>query len=197
MKWLVTAFEPFAHAKTNSSLIVAQALQREYLNAPIEFHFPLPVSYKNAWTDLQSKIQNSERYAGILALGQAEKRQKISLERVALNWIDASIPDNDGITIQNRKISTGPTTFWNTLPWDHFTLPTNCERSYSAGTFVCNQLMYKLAEWGERHQIPTGFVHLPLVSGQELDFPKEQLHTLQNVTSTMKDILNFLFQSTQ
>ena len=34
--------------------------------------------------------------------------------------------------------------------------------SFSAGTYVCNSILYAALAWGVEHGVPAGFVHLPL-----------------------------------
>ncbi len=196
MKWLITAFEPFAGAKTNSSLISIQELAQAKWDQQVDFLYPIPVSFQESWTTLQKKLVFSQ-YDGVVALGQAESRKKISLERVALNWIDATIPDNSGVTLKNKKIESGPVARWCNIPWENFEIPQNCELSYSAGTFVCNHLMYHLTEWGTEKNIYTGFIHIPLIQGQEKDFPQIQLNPLADISLSLKKIFEFLFQLPQ
>lgn len=195
MKWLVTAFEPFAKAKTNSSLFVVQELAQLFAqrkeNAFVDFYFPLRVTYKDAWPDLKQKLESTS-YDGVLALGQAEGRSRICLERVAINWIDAKLPDNNGEVIQNQKIMEGPDVLWSPIPWEKWVMPVNCERSYGAGTFVCNHLMYQLLHWSKTHGCKAGFVHIPLVQGQGADFPEASLVTKSSVVQSLDLMLQFL-----
>lgn len=192
MKWMVTAFEPFAGAATNSSLMIAKKLSQMDWDNHIDFAYPLKVSYADAWRELEKKLTTNNSYDGILCLGQAENRKKISFERLALNWIDASLPDNQGIKIQNQRINAGPDILWSTIPWEKFDLPHNCERSYSAGTFVCNHLMYSLLQWAQPQKKLAGFVHIPLVHGQKNDFPEKELNPQDEITYSLVQALNFL-----
>jgi pyroglutamyl-peptidase len=192
MKWLVSAFEPFAGASTNSSLLIVEKLSEMNWDGAVDFFFPLTVTYADAWRELERKLTPSNSYDGILCLGQAENRKKISFERLALNWIDASLPDNQGIKIQNQRIIAGPDVLWSPIPWDKLDLPHNCERSYSAGTFVCNHLMYSLLQWAQLQKKLAGFVHIPLVHGQENDFPEKELNPQDEITHSLVQAFNFL-----
>ncbi len=192
MKLLVSAFEPFSNAKTNSSLILAENLARLNWHGDVQFHFPLSVTYSNAWNQLLQKIETDGPFDGIIALGQAETRTKISLERIALNWIDAKIADNNQHQIMNEKIDHGPDLLWSTIPWEQLELPPNCERSYSAGTFVCNHLMYQLLKWNLQHKKLAGFIHIPLTQGQEIDFSHQKTVPLNHLMDSMKLILHFI-----
>src|SRR5260370_421625 len=89
MKWLVSAFEPFGNARTNSSQIIVERLARENWGGKIRFEPNVPVRFADAWEVLRREVEQDPSIDGVLAFGQAEGRKKISLERVALNWIDA------------------------------------------------------------------------------------------------------------
>jgi pyroglutamyl-peptidase len=163
MKWLISAFEPFAGAPTNSSLQVLRELEARNSNPRLIFHSPVPVTFKDAWPNLRAKAEAVTGLAGVLALGQAETRSRICLEYLSLNRIDARIRDNAGeLPPLGRINSSGPDVLWSNIPWDEFQLTARTERSYSAGTFVCNALMFELMEWAKAHGKHAGFVHVPL-----------------------------------
>ena len=165
MKWLVTAFEPFGGASSNSSLTMLRQLRRQDWQGALEFLEPIPVRFMDGWEHLRVRIPRD--VDGILALGQAETRAKIGLERVALNWIDARIRDNAGAQPLQAKIDAGkPDMFWCNIPWDKFELTSASERSYSAGTFVCNELMFRMMDWAASSGKLAGFVHVPALESQ-------------------------------
>lgn len=164
-RWLVSAFAPFGGATTNSSLTTLEALRHLDWRDQVEFTPPLPVSFRDAWTTLQRELRND--FAGVLILGQAERRTTVTPERLALNWIDARIPDNDGAQPTGQRIiASGPEVLWSNIAWDKMPLPEGCELSYSAGVFVCNQLLFQLMDWANRNSKLGGFVHIPLLSSQ-------------------------------
>jgi len=157
--WMISHFAPFDGANTNSSKIVCDSLKRD----GFIWTEALPVSFKRSWQVLQSYLESHD-IDGILALGQAEERQRVCLERVALNWIDASIPDEDGEKPVDRLISPGAPDLWTDLPvraWPELQI------SYSAGTYVCNYLYYKMLEWAKRSGKNALFVHFPILESQK------------------------------
>lgn len=98
-------------------------------------------------------------------------------ERVAINVIDARIPDNDGYQPTNEPISTdGPVAYWSTLPITEMVTAMKAKGipaqvSDTAGTYVCNYLFYSLM-----HELATsqrlaigGFMHVPYLSEQALE----------------------------
>lgn len=163
MKWMVTAFEPFGGSKSNSSQIALEELKKMEWNGLVEFFEPVPVSYKEAWPVVAETLKRRPHIIGVLGLGQSEKRSKISLERVALNWIDSRSPDNRGLQPPQGPIEEGPECLFSPIPWQHLADSPAWERSYSAGTFVCNAFLYQMLRSGK---VMSGFVHVPLLESQ-------------------------------
>ncbi|NJM10460.1 MAG: hypothetical protein HC883_06345 [Bdellovibrionaceae bacterium] len=86
---------------------------------------------------------------------------------MALNWTDARIPDNAGLVPGQAPIQEGAEMYWSNIPWDQFPLSPFVERSYSAGAYVCNTLMYQSLAWALPRGKRAGFVHLPVLSSQK------------------------------
>lgn len=168
MKWLITAFEPFAGARTNSSLILLEKLKNIDWKGRFIFLGPLPVEFKNSWEKVRPTLEANHEIKGLLAFGQAENRAKIGLEQVALNWVDARIPDNSGHLPPMGVVQPdGADLYWSTIPWSGFLLGPHMERSYSAGTYVCNTLMYQSLAWAHPKGKKVGFVHWPVLQSQD------------------------------
>ena len=166
MKWLVSAFEPFNGATSNSSLITLNELRHRDFSGQVSFHTPVPVTFGGAWQNLREVLERSPEIDGVLALGQAEGRARVSLECVALNWVDARTADNAGVIPPRGPIADGPELLWSQIPWEKFPDSPLSSRSYSAGTFVCNEIMFHSLEWGKRNSKLAGFVHIPLLEQQ-------------------------------
>ena len=194
MKWLVCAFEPFNGATSNSSLKTLKRLGTHDWKGQVEFLPPVPVEFEGGWNFLEANLKQASGFDGVLALGQAESRSKISLERVALNWIDARIKDNREVQPPSAKVlSDGPEVYWSNIPWDAFELSKTVERSYSAGTFVCNEVMYRLMHWALKEGKLAGFVHIPaLVSQSEPQFVNSPRLNDQTAENEMVRVLEFL-----
>jgi pyroglutamyl-peptidase len=195
MKWLVSAFEPFGGATTNSSLKTLKRLSGHDWQGQAVFVPNVPVEFERGWKYLEEQIAAAGEIGGVLALGQAESRSKISLERVALNWIDARLEDNARVKPEQQKIADGAEVLWSNIPWERFDLSKSVERSYSAGTFVCNELMYRLINWANSNAKLAGFVHIPaLVSQSDPIFQNSPRINDQTAESELKRILEFLVQ---
>jgi pyroglutamyl-peptidase len=117
----------------------------------------------------------------VLALGQAEGRCDLSLERVAINVQDARIPDNAGRQpIDVPVIQGGPAAYFSTLPIKSLVAGLKAAGfpasvSQTAGTFVCNQVFYGLQHALVGQGVHSGFMHLPLLPEQAAHWPGPSL----------------------
>jgi len=173
-RWLVTAFEPFGGAQSNSSQLVLNEIRRRTNSGDrVEFLLDVPVSFAQAWPFVAKYLANSSHeYDGILAFGQAEGRKAVSLESVALNWVDARIADNHGLQPPigplDENLSVNEV-LWSQIPWGKFRSETHKDlvtRSYSAGTYVCNYILFNILLWARHNQKQGGFVHIPMLKSQ-------------------------------
>jgi pyroglutamyl-peptidase len=173
MKIIVTGFEPFAdHAQNPSQMLVESLLDRTRENIDLVTTL-LPVDRVKAPRILLAQFHQHQPDA-VLCFGLAAGRAKISLERVALNLLDFSIPDNQGLVVSDSPISAeGPTAYFSTLPIQSILTSSKeagvpAEISLSAGTYLCNlvfyTLMHEIARAGRI--IPAGFIHLPALPQQ-------------------------------
>jgi len=156
-----------------------QALHGQFLaGRPIEA-LCLPTAFGAARGRLLSLLSGQFPEL-VICLGLAGGREKIGLERVAINQDDARIPDNAGQQpIDEPIVAGGPAAYFSRLPLKaclqaliDADLP--AEVSNTAGTFVCNHvfysLMHALAERATQEPdcaaVRAGFVHLPWLPEQ-------------------------------
>ncbi|MBQ6514105.1 MAG: pyroglutamyl-peptidase I [Clostridia bacterium] len=153
MNIIVTGFEPFGGETLNASWEAVKGLSgvRKIL---------LPVSFRRAAAMIRDIA--SSRPDAILCVGEAGGRNKISVERVAMNLMDARIPDNDGYQPVDVKIREGgPAAYFSGLPTRAMAeAMENAELSYTAGTYVCNAVFYTMMD-AVKDTIPAGFIHVP------------------------------------
>lgn len=168
---LVTGFEPFDGDAVNPSWQIAQALHGQRLHGATVQAEQLPCTFEQSIPALQAALRR-HRPQLVLALGQAS-RPAISLERVALNVIDARIPDNAGAQPIDEPVRAGaPAAYFGTLPIKAMLAALkragiDAEVSQTAGTFVCNQVFFGLMHALRRRPgVRGGFVHVPLLPGQ-------------------------------
>jgi pyroglutamyl-peptidase len=124
----------------------------------------LPVSFNQAFEKLKIEIDGFEPDY-VISLGLAGNRQKICLEKVAINLIHCDIPDNEGILLKDKPIiAGGDSAYFSTLPLNEMVelqTPYPVEMSLSAGAYVCNYLMYRLLDYVKDTKVKAGFIHLP------------------------------------
>nr|MCR4804692.1 pyroglutamyl-peptidase I [Clostridia bacterium] len=117
----------------------------------------------------------------VLCVGLAEGRAEITPERVAINCMDARIPDNAGFQPQDKPIAPdGQTAYFSLLPIREITKAIQAEGipakiSNTAGTYVCNALMYELLQAITNdpafQHVLGGFIHVPATP--DMGLPKE------------------------
>src|SRR3954468_1353316 len=120
MSILLTGFEPYIGG-INASQILIESLRE---NPPVElenysnllrYHI-LPVSTQRIEPALVEALDEHDPDICLL-IGQAPRRNKIMLERLAINISDFDIPDMDGLSINGAMIDPdGPAAYWSTLP---------------------------------------------------------------------------------
>jgi pyroglutamyl-peptidase len=171
LRILVTGFEPFGGQSLNPSWQVAHALNGLTLKGAQVVSVQLPCVFAQALPALQQAMAQ-HRPDIVLALGQAEGRCDFSVERVAINVMDARIADNAGAQpIDVPVIAGGPAAYFSTLPIKSLVAGLKAAGfpasvSQTAGTFVCNQVFYALQHALAGQGVHSGFVHLPLLPEQ-------------------------------
>lgn len=163
-KKLLTGFEAFAGNDSNPT----QDLMAE-LHELGHQTLVLPVSFQKSWDGLLGIIKK-EKPKWVISCGVAAKRETIDLERVAINFMDASIADNDGVLVQEEKISPHtPASYLSSLPLNDWqkSLSHNfpVKVSLSAGSYVCNYLYYQLMHHRNQYQYQCIFIHFPYPQG--------------------------------
>ena len=168
MKILVTGFKPFLGADTNPSEGLALRLSQSF--SAVEA-LVLPVEFGRSFEVLQAHLAG-KNYGFIILLGQAAGRMKISFEKIALNWLQTEHPDEAGRFFETGEINAGEKlALMSSFEIDRIysllkaeNLPV--EISFSAGTFVCNELYYRTLS--EVKNTKAVFIHVPLVRDMEM-----------------------------
>ncbi len=172
MRVLLTYFAPFGTDTLNASALAAELLPDGIPGARL-WKIELPVAFSAAETALKAAIAEYSPDL-VLCTGQAEGTAELHLERVAINMRDARIPDNEGYAAEETPILPGgPAAYFATIPVKRLAgvlrehgIPAAV--SNSAGTYVCNDVMYTLLH--ALSEAPGtavgGFVHIPLTPQQ-------------------------------
>ena len=171
MKILLTGFEPFGGESLNAAW---EAVRQVRAPAGTELRkLCLPTVF-GVSGDLLCAALAKERPALVFCVGQAAGRPAITPERIAVNRMDARIPDNAGVQPREQPVIPGaPARYETRLPAEALAGAIRAsgvpaEVSDSAGSFVCNQLFYRLLYEMERSYpaMRGGFLHVPCLPEQ-------------------------------
>ena len=174
---LVTGFEPFGGERANPSWDVCSRLPAEIAGLRVQT-CKVPCEFRRAIEVVAEAIER-HRPELVVSLGQAGGRAHISVERVAINVDDARANDNAGASPIDEPIApNGPAAYFSSLPIKAMTAAMRAagvpaEVSNTAGTYVCNHLMYGVLHFLAASKSPAraGFIHLPFAEAQVLDKP--------------------------
>jgi len=169
---LVTGFEPFGGETVNPSWEVVKQLEGMTIDDCRVVTRQLPCVFGESLTVLNSAIDELNPTV-VVAVGQAGGRVDITVERIGINVDDARIPDNRGQQpIDVAIVPNGPAAWFSSLPIKAMVaamrekdIPASV--SQTAGTFVCNHVMYGLLhKIREQADVKGGFIHIPYLPEQ-------------------------------
>ncbi|MGL4394003.1 MAG: pyroglutamyl-peptidase I [Brevinema sp.] len=176
MKVLVTGFDPFGGESINPAWEALKKLPEKIDNISV-VTAQLPTVFNDSQTVLLNAIQEHQPNI-VLCVGQAGGRFEFCVERIAVNFDDARIPDNKGNQPLDRKIyDDGENAYFTSLPVKKIVqavrnqgIPASV--SYTAGTFVCNHVFYTLLYQISKKNISVeagGFIHVPYLPSQVIE----------------------------
>ncbi len=199
---LITGYEGYGGRSMNPSELVTKALHGETV-AGHEVHGEvLPVDYAEIRSRLPELI-DAHRPTAVLMLGLWPGEPMIRLERIAANSVEFEVPDNSGSLLSGEIDQDGPTAYRSTLPLGRIRTALRgegipCRISDTAGTFLCNALMYTaLAHFARQTlNVPCGFIHLPYLPEQVAgllddlaDAAQLELHQRADLASMDPDLM--------
>ena len=169
-KLLITGFDPFGGETVNPSWEAVADLPDTVGDWQL-YRRQIPTVFGAA---ARAVLAAAEELAPdvILCIGQAGGRSAITPEVVAINLREARIPDNEGVQPVNTPvIPDAPTAYFSTAPVREMVqaitnLGIPAALSYSAGAFVCNDVLYTLLHHYDGTDIPVGFIHVPFLPHQ-------------------------------
>ncbi|API86036.1 pyroglutamyl-peptidase I [Francisella uliginis] len=188
---LITGFTPFGGEKINPSWQAVRSLP-DIINGAMIVKKQLPVSFERSTQKLDSLIKQYNPDI-IINVGEAGGRSAVSLERVAINIDDARIPDNDNNQPKDKKISKeGKNAYFTKLPIYQIESSVKNQGvpvyiSNTAGTFVCNHVMYHLLKLLDK-KYPNkigGFIHVPYAPSQVVDKKDTPSMSTSNATQAL------------
>ena len=169
-KLFITGFEPFGGESINPSWEAVLRLP-DTIGEYTLTKLCIPVVFEKSAEILIKKAEEL-RPDVILCIGQAGGRDAITPEMVGINLRYASIPDNQGNQPKDEPIiSNGESAYFSTIPVRKIaeTIQTSgvpSKVSYSAGAYVCNDVLYSLLAHFKDSQTRVGFIHIPYCTEQ-------------------------------
>jgi pyroglutamyl-peptidase len=169
---LITGFDPFGGESINPAWEAVKCLPDtvgEYALTKLQ----IPTVYSRAAETVFDAVSAMPTAPDvILCIGQAGGRAAVTPEFVAINYRRASIADNAGTLISESPILAGaPAAYFATVPVQRMTAAISdagirAQTSYSAGTFVCNDVLYTLLHRFADTKTKVGFIHVPFLPEQ-------------------------------
>ena len=197
MRLLISGFEPFGGERLNPSWEAVRQLPNR-VGAWDLTQIQIPTVFGQGAArllDAAAEVQPS----AILCVGQAGGRGAVTPEVIGINLREASIADNAGQKPENEPVVPGgPAAYFATLPVRDMAsairrigLPATL--SYSAGTFVCNDVLYTLLHYYHQTETRVGFIHVPFLpeqaKGDQPSMPlKQMIQALQKAIEVIAGV---------
>lgn len=205
MKLLLTAFEPFNGGTVNPSQMILERVQEPEGMELIKIL--LPVEFRKTSGEIK-RLLAEHRPDVVISLGQAGNRPEICVERIALNLDCArssdglrELADNAGDKPVDVLIEPdGETAYIATVPvWELVAAIKEKNIlgavSYSAGTYVCNHVMYTVLYEAAKHypKMRAGFIHVPFLpeqmEGRSTGFSMELFDMVKGIEAVLKKLV--------
>ena len=167
MKILFTGFDPFGGETQNPSYEALKLLPDTIAGAEV-VRVQISTTFQRGAEEMLAAVERHQP-SFVLCVGQAGGRFGVTPEFVAINYRDARIPDNDGFQpVAETIVPDGGNAYFTAMPvkrmaqrmWEAG-IPASV--SYTAGTYVCNDVFYRLLHHIEtcRPKLIGGFIHVP------------------------------------
>ncbi len=200
-KVLITGFDPFGGESINPAYEAVKDLPNKIGEYEI-IKAEIPTVFKKSYDKLFNLI-DTHKPEIIFCIGQAGGRFDLTPERVAINVDDARIKDNEGNQPIDVKIfEDGENAYFTTLPIKKIVnemqkngIPASV--SNTAGTFVCNHIMYALLYYINKNKLSSkgGFIHVPYIPEQVINKKGQPYMSKELITKgleiAIKTAINF------
>ncbi len=174
MRVLVSGFEPFLDEKVNPTQEIAHYLnscaahdRKGWENLDVRA-VVLPVLFEKAFERLEDERKLFKPDV-ILSFGLAGGRETFDIEQVAINYRGGGQTvrgDNAGVSSEGKIEEFAPLSLSTSLPTEDLLKELSragipAKMSFTAGTYVCNELFFKLQDRLRFTRVRSGFIHVP------------------------------------
>ena len=201
MKILITGFDPFGGEPVNPALEAVKLMKDEIAGAKI-IKLEIPTVFRKSVEKIH-EMMKAEQPDVVLSIGQAGGRFGVTPERVAIDVDDARIKDNEGNQPVDTPIFTdGEAAYFSNLPVKAMVeaiknkgLPSTL--SNSAGTFVCNHVMYGVLYYIHKEfpNVRGGFIHVPFITDQVVTKPNVASMALADITEALESAVEAIIKN--
>lgn len=192
MKVLMTGFDPFGGENVNPAYEAIKAMN-DTLGSVEIIKVEIPTVFRKSIATLDAAIEKFSPDI-VICVGQAGGRFDMTIERVAINFDDGRIEDNEGNQpIDEIIYEDGKNAYFSSLPIKTIVdemkkaeIPASV--SNSAGTYVCNHLMYGLLYLIDQKypNIRGGFIHVPFIPKQILNKKNMPAMSVDMITKSLE-----------
>lgn len=192
MKVLITGFDPFGGEKINPAWEAVKGIKDIIEGAKI-IKLEIPTVFNKSIEKVKEAME-LEKPDIVLCIGQAGGRYDITIERVAINVDDARIEDNEkNQPIDIPVFEDGENAYFSNLPIKAMVeeikgqgIPASI--SNSAGTFVCNHIMYGVLYHINKtyKNMRGGFIHVPFINEQVLDKKNQPYMPVEHISKALE-----------
>lgn len=200
MKILITGFTPFGGEEKNPSWEAVRQLP-DSTNGVTLVKKEIPTAFTKCKEVLET-ILEEEKPDVALHIGQAGGRTNITVEKVAINLAEARIPDNDGEQPLDEPLrEDGDTAYFATLPIkamvENIRTKYPASVSYTAGTYVCNALMYHALYLAQKKypNMRAGFIHIPFMEEQVIHKANQPSMSLSSIQDAIQLAIEAILQN--
>lgn len=184
-KLLITGFDPFGNNTVNPSWLAVEQLPMQVGQFQLR-KMMLPTVFGEA---ARMVMEDATRWQPdvILCIGLAAGRSAVTPERIGVNIRDARIADNAGNRPEGEfVVPGGPAAYFSTVPVEKMSQAIRDAQipgavSNTAGTFVCNDVLYTLLHYFNGTATRVGFIHIPALP--------EQAQTGLSLTQTVSALI--------
>lgn len=200
MNILVAAFDPFGGENINPALEAVKSLDDTVGDHQIT-KLEIPTVFHKSKQVIEQELEQ-QNYDAVLVIGQAGGRFELTPERIGINVDDARIPDNEKNQPIDQSIQAeGEAAYFSNMPVKRMVEAIKgagvpARLSNTAGTFVCNHILYQLGyiQATRFSNIRFGFIHVPYVPEQVTDKPNQPSMSLETMVKGLTAAIRVIDQ---